>query len=129
MLTPEQISEFKNILDQAYNRLLEEIRRHLQKSDNEAFQELAGQVHDLQDLSVADLLVDVNYAQIDHLLDELRQVEGALRRIREGTYGICVDTGASIELERLKAYPTATRTLEAQTQYEKTHAGVATPTL
>jgi vacuolar-type H+-ATPase subunit E/Vma4 len=42
MLTPEQISEFKNILDQAYNRLLEEIRQHLQKSDNEAFQELAG---------------------------------------------------------------------------------------
>lgn len=129
MLTPEQISEFKNILDQAYNRLLEEIRQHLQKSDNEGFQELAGQVHDLQDLSVADLLVDVNYAQIDHLLKELRQVEGALRRIREGTYGICIDTGASIELERLKAYPTAARTLEAQAQYEKTHAGMATPTL
>jgi RNA polymerase-binding protein DksA len=129
MLTPQQIEEFKRILDQAYANLRETIRQHLQRSDNEGFQELAGQVHDLQDLSVADLLVDVNFAQIDHLLEELRQVEAALRRIREGTYGICVDTGATIELERLRAYPTATRTLEAQAQYEKTHAGVTTPTL
>ena len=129
MLTPQQIDEFKRILDQAYVNLREAIRQHLQRSDNEGFQELAGQVHDLQDLSVADLLVDVNYAQIDHLLEELRQVEAALRRIREGTYGICVDTGATIELERLRAYPTATRTLEAQARYEKTHAGLATPTL
>ncbi len=123
MLTAEQIRHFKAILDKQYRELREEIRKILLKSDKESFQKLAGEVHDMEELSVADLLVDLNHAEIDHLLKELHEVEDALRRIREGRYGICIDTGKPIELERLKAYPAAKRTARAQTVYEKTHAG------
>jgi len=129
MLTPEQIKEFQITLEKRYRELLEEIHQALLQSDEERFQKLAGEVHDMEELSVADLLVDLNYAEIDHLLDELREVEDALRRIREGTYGICVDTGLPIELERLKAYPAAKRTAKAQEIYEKTHAGGTHPTM
>ncbi len=129
MLTQEQIREFQAILEKRYQELREEIRQTLLQSDKEQFQKLAGEVHDMEDLSVADLLVDLNYAEIDHFLDELHEVEDALRRIREGTYGICVDTGLPIELERLKAYPAAKRTAKAQEVYEKTHAGGTPPTL
>ncbi len=123
MLSAKQIGEFRTLLERRYRQLREEIRTILLESDEEQFQKLAGEVHDMEELSVADLLVDLNYAEIDHLLSELREVEDALKRIREGTYGICIDTGEPIELERLKAYPTASRTTRAQAIYERTHAG------
>ncbi|HHS84149.1 MAG TPA: TraR/DksA family transcriptional regulator [Gammaproteobacteria bacterium] len=129
MLSSAQINEFKAILDKRYRELREEIRKVLLESDKEQFQKLAGEVHDMEELSVADLLVDLNYAEIDHLLKELYEVEDALRRIREGRYGICIDTGEAIDLERLKAYPAAKRTAKAQTIYEKTHAGEEHPSL
>ena len=129
MLSSAQISEFKTILDKRYQELREAIRRALLESDREQFQKLAGEVHEMEELSVADLLVDLNYAEIDHLLKELHEVEDALRRIREGTYGICTDTGEPIDLERLKAYPAAKRTAKAQAIYEKTHAGEEHPSL
>jgi len=42
-------------------------------------------------------------------LDEIRQILEALKRISEGTYGICVHCGAPIDPKRLNALPTATR--------------------
>lgn len=123
MLSHEQLQEFKDILEKRYYELHEEIRQALLKSDNEQYIDLAGQVHDLEDQSVADLLVDVNLAGVTRHINELREVEDALMRIAKGTYGVCVDTGEPIELERLKAQPTAKRTRVAQEAYEKSHAG------
>ncbi len=129
MLKPEQISRFKSILEQRHRKLREQIREALLRSDEEQFQKLAGEVHDTEDLALADLLVDLNYAGIDHLIRELREVEDALQRIRDGSYGICVDTGQPIEPDRLEACPTAKRTVKAQEIYEKTHAGGIHPTM
>jgi DnaK suppressor protein len=42
-------------------------------------------------------------------IKEVHQIQGALRRIVEGTYGICVQCGADIDPKRLKALPIATR--------------------
>ena len=49
----------------------------------------------------------------------LHQVEHALDRIAEGTYGICEVTGAPIPIERLRAIPWATMTVAAAAQYDK----------
>ena len=40
---------------------------------------------------------------------EIRQIHGALKRIAEGTYGVCTKCGEDIDPKRLKALPTATR--------------------
>ena len=40
---------------------------------------------------------------------EIRQIKEALKRIAEGTYGVCIRCGADIDPKRLKALPTATR--------------------
>jgi len=40
---------------------------------------------------------------------EIRQIQAALNRISEGTYGICTLCGADIAAKRLQALPTATR--------------------
>lgn len=42
-------------------------------------------------------------------LQEIRQIQLALKRIAEGTYGTCANCGEAIDPKRLKALPTATR--------------------
>lgn len=49
----------------------------------------------------------------------LRQVERALEKITEGSYGKCDVTGKEIPVARLEAVPYATMTVEAQSKYEK----------
>ncbi|MEE3316363.1 MAG: RNA polymerase-binding protein DksA [Pseudomonadota bacterium] len=47
------------------------------------------------------------------------KIDSALRRIDEGEYGYCQDTGEPISLKRLDARPTTTLSLEAQERHER----------
>lgn len=49
----------------------------------------------------------------------LRQIERALEKIQEDTYGVCDITGEEIPKARLEAVPYATMTVKAQEQVEK----------
>lgn len=49
----------------------------------------------------------------------LRQIERALEKISDETYGICDITGKEIPKKRLEAIPYATMTVEAQEEIEK----------
>lgn len=49
----------------------------------------------------------------------ISKIDAAIRRIDEGTYGYCDDTGEPIGLGRLEARPTATLSLEAQERHER----------
>jgi RNA polymerase-binding protein DksA len=42
-------------------------------------------------------------------IHEIHQIQAALKRISEGTYGICAHCGENIDPKRLEALPTATR--------------------
>ena len=86
-------------------------------------------VNDLEDQSLADLLVDVNLAQITRAVEEIRALERALRRIALGTYGVCVSCGQPIERERLEAHPTANRCAACQRAHEHGHMTGGTPRL
>ncbi|MEN8260630.1 MAG: TraR/DksA C4-type zinc finger protein [Pseudomonadota bacterium] len=120
-LTEQQLSELRKQLKMDFRRLREKIREELLASDNEHYIELAGQVHDLVDESVADLLVDVNLAVIDRHIHAVEDIESALLRLGRGEYGMCLDCGGDIPYERLKAYPVAKRCQTCQTRYEQTH--------
>lgn len=47
------------------------------------------------------------------------KIDSALRRIEEGEYGYCQETGDPISLRRLDARPTTTLSLEAQERHER----------
>jgi DnaK suppressor protein len=49
----------------------------------------------------------------------LKQIDRALEKITDGTYGVCDITGEEIPLPRLEAVPYATMTVKAQEQMEK----------
>ncbi len=55
----------------------------------------------------------------------ISKIDAALRRLDEGTYGYCEDTGEPIGLRRLEARPTATLSLEAQERHERRERTVA----
>jgi DnaK suppressor protein len=49
----------------------------------------------------------------------ISKIDSALRRIEDGSYGYCEDTGEPISLARLDARPIATLSLEAQEAHER----------
>ena len=49
----------------------------------------------------------------------ISKIDEALRRIADGSYGYCEDTGEPIGVARLDARPTATLSLEAQERHER----------
>lgn len=120
-LSTEQLSQLTQQIAAERSRLRQDIRNELTRSDNEQYSDLAGQVHDAGDESVADLLSDVNTALISHSIKELREVEAAQERISEGTYGCCEECGEPIPFERLQAYPAARLCLADQERYEASH--------
>jgi DnaK suppressor protein len=49
----------------------------------------------------------------------IAKIESALRRLEDGSYGFCEETGEPISLKRLDARPIATLSIEAQERHER----------
>jgi RNA polymerase-binding protein DksA len=129
MLSEQQIATLKKALDDRSLQLREEIRQELLGSDNPAFIDLAGQVHDREEESVADMLVDIQLDSIDRHMQEFRDIETAIARMESGDYGTCQACGEEIAVERLTAQPTALRCTPCQTEFERNHPGTGSPSL
>jgi RNA polymerase-binding protein DksA len=120
-LNAKHLEELRAVLKARSRELREEIRQTLVKSDNEHYAMIADEVRDLEDDSFADLMVDVNLAEIDRDLQELRLVDAAFLRIADGTYGICDTCDRPIDVERLRATPFASRCFDCQSAYERNY--------
>jgi DnaK suppressor protein len=114
-----EVMELERMLRERERALREEIRATLLRSEEEHYRDLAGMVSDAGDESVADMLTDIEIAAVDRDVGELREVESALARIREKTYGVCSDCDEFIGHARLKAQPAAARCLACQTRQER----------
>jgi RNA polymerase-binding transcription factor DksA len=102
--------------------LMDEIRRGLERAGEERYAQLLGEVHDRGDESVADLLSDVQAAEVTRDVGEVRDIEGAEARIAAGRYGLCIDCGGEVGYARLQAFPTAKRCIGCQENRERTKA-------
>lgn len=128
-LTEAQLQAFQARLRARLKTLIEETRQILIDSDEEPYIRLAGEVHDTGEQSVADLLVDLDLADVDRHIEEIRDIEAALRRVRGQKYGVCIDCGGDIAYARLNAYPTAKRCIRCQEMHEKTYLEPGRPSL
>ena len=122
-LTAKDIERLERRLRGRREELRARIHDALLESNRNDFTELAGRVRDVGEESVAELVASTNLTILDREVNELRDVEAALGRIAEGTYGRCEVCGGEIDRERLEAYPTATRCFEDQQRYEIERAG------
>lgn len=122
-LDSSQLSRLGKTLDAKYVSLLEEVRNELETPENQQYVELIDRgPADSADQSIGDALADISLAVIDRHVKELRDIEAAQARIRDGSYGTCADCGCEIDLERLRVYPTAKRCITCQSQREKLYA-------
>jgi DnaK suppressor protein len=115
MANKTQIDELKAILL--------ERKEKLSKSIHESIDNI-GQLKDQDlndDLDYADFVSD-SFTEgmiANHQLDELKQIEDALKKINNGTYGICDMCSVNIPIGRLKAKPFARYCTECRTVYEQ----------
>lgn len=114
----EELEEFKQIilkkLDKAKTDL--EILRESMHSDGEVDTNLT---YRLQDDGKENLIKEENTRLIARLERFVRDLELALVRIENKTYGICRVTGKLIEKDRLRAVPHATLSIEAKLKMQK----------
>ena len=62
---------------------------------------------------------NVEMRAINRQIKLISKIDSALKRIKDGTYGFCEDTGEPIGLKRLMARPVAKYTIAAQEKHEK----------
>jgi RNA polymerase-binding protein DksA len=117
-LRKTELERFRQLLLDERNRLLRHVSRSekiIGHEDGE-YESSAGRAHSNH---LADQGSDEFEYETQLLLSagqryQLREIDDALQRIEDGTYGICEVTGQPINKERLKAIPTARLCVEAQ---------------
>ncbi|MGS0891043.1 TraR/DksA family transcriptional regulator [Burkholderia stagnalis] len=109
-------------LQECEQTLRADLRTSEDQRASESYADLAGASPDEGDEANADLFVDVDHALIGMKLTELRAIGRAQQRMRDGSYGDCIDCDASVGYERLLARPTAERCTHCQTLYERRYA-------
>lgn len=129
LISSSDQAHFKRQLRARADVLRAEIHDVLLRSDRERYADIAGQVHDAEEEAIADLLVDVSLAEITRDVQEIRDIDAALRRIATGGYGTCVRCKEPISRERLEVYPTAKRCLSCQQTHDRERGASAPPSL
>ena len=82
-------------------------------------QEETQNIPDLADRASAETDRALELRTRDRQRKLISKIDAALRRIDEGTYGYCEESGEPISLKRLSARPIGTLSLEAQEQHER----------
>lgn len=116
-LQQKQIVDFKQRLEMMKKQLmhtLEGSTKEVKKPD-----EATGYSQHQADQGTDDFDRQLNLELTSNEFAVLKQIERALEKIEENTYGVCDVTGEDIPLPRLNAVPYATMTVRAQEQFEK----------
>jgi RNA polymerase-binding transcription factor len=108
-----------------FRQMLEEERRRVQAAIDNLHAEHPGSIRDetgedaMYDNHPADTATGTYDRELDYTLEEnaehvLAEIDAALKRIEQGTYGICTNCGTQIPPERLEARPYATLCIDCQ---------------
>ncbi|NIK72619.1 RNA polymerase-binding transcription factor DksA [Thermonema lapsum] len=115
--SPEELKEFEELILQKLRQAeaeLEELKRSMMKLDDSGTSDTeGGNLNLLEDGS--DTLEKESINQLAARQQKfINQLKMALVRIKNGTYGICVDTGKLIPKERLRIVPHTQHSIEAK---------------
>ncbi len=122
-LDQSQLDQLAKKLNEENQTLLREVRSQLENPDDQHRIDLLNrEPGDPGDESIATALADFNLTLLDRHIDEIRDIEAALQRIRNDEYGVCIDCGVDIDFNRLQARPTAQRCIVCQEKHEREYA-------
>ncbi|MEL7480990.1 MAG: RNA polymerase-binding protein DksA [Pseudomonadota bacterium] len=121
--TPSNDEDFMNSRQRDYFRAkLESWKSEIlagSKTTINNLQEDSSSLPDIVDRASAESDKALELRTRDRQRKLISKIDAALRRIDNGTYGYCDETGEPIGLKRLEARPTATLSLEAQERHER----------
>lgn len=125
-LTPEEVQQFKRLLLDKRQQILQNVC-YIEQEGLRGLMQASGDLSTVP-VHLADLGTD-NYQQelaaglIDGERQLLYEIDQALERIEQGTYGICEGTGRPISKARLEAVPWARYCIEYERMLEEGKAG------
>jgi len=106
-----------------FKQKLTEWKNEIIKSNSQAlyFNELDDNVSspDIVDQASSYTEKNVEMRTVNRQIKLVSKIDAALKRLKEGTYGFCEETGEPIGLKRLIARPIATLSIAAQEKHEK----------
>jgi DnaK suppressor protein len=113
----EKLDRFREILLGQLRRATENARAN----QNDALEFAANDdgVKDVADMSVQDVNQEIEYRLSERESQMVADIDQALLRIDEGSYGVCARCGRDIPERRLEALPTARYDAECQTLIEQ----------
>ena len=117
LATQTHLTKVRDLLNGRRLELRAEVEA-AEQAQREATGAAAHEVSDRKDEAAQRLLSDLGGAQEQRDVDEMAQVEAALRRIEDGIYGDCTDCGEPISAQRLLVLPAAQRCAPCQAVYE-----------
>ena len=120
----EKLNHFRNLLINQLRQYNEQIR-----TDQAAALEYDDGVKDSVDLSVQDLNKEIALRLGERSSKEVADIDQALLRIKEGSYGICARCSQPIDERRLEAVPTARYDAQCQAIIESANGEDDLPTL
>ncbi|PKQ06912.1 MAG: RNA polymerase-binding protein DksA [Alphaproteobacteria bacterium HGW-Alphaproteobacteria-10] len=113
-MNKRQKEYFRRKLEKWKEDILIENRETLQHLQDDSVQH-----PDLADRASSETERSLELRTRDRQRKLVAKIDAALRRIEDGTYGYCEETGESISLKRLDARPIATLSIEAQERHER----------
>jgi len=121
---PEKFRRFYKLLIELRTHVLESLGQHseetLKRSAKEDAGDLSGYGQHMADAGTDTFDRDFALSLVSSEQEALSEVEAAIKRIRDGTYGICELTGKPISKDRLLVVPFTRYSAEAQKELEKT---------
>jgi DnaK suppressor protein len=109
-----QLDHFRNILNGWKRDLMEEVDRTVSHMKDEA-----ANFPDPNDRATQEEEFSLELRTRDRERKLIRKIDEALKRVEDGSYGYCLETGEEIGVKRLEARPVATLTIEAQERRER----------
>ena len=109
-----QLEHFRNILNGWKRDLMQEVDRTVSHMKDEA-----ANFPDPNDRATQEEEFSLELRTRDRERKLIRKIDEALKRVEDGSYGYCLETGEEIGVKRLEARPVATLTIEAQERRER----------
>ena len=113
-MNKEQLDHFRQILNTWKRDLMEEVDRTVLHMKDEA-----ANFPDPNDRATQESEFSLELRTRDRERKLIRKIDEALKRIEDGSYGYCLETGEEIGVKRLEARPVATLCVEAQERRER----------
>ena len=113
-MSKEQLEHFRQILQSWKRDLMEEVDRTVSHMKDEA-----ANFPDPNDRATQEEEFSLELRTRDRERKLIRKIDEALKRIEDGSYGYCLETGEEIGIKRLEARPVATLSIEAQERRER----------